>query len=127
MIQASRRANRKKLGAHIHGFCEKADMRTRTSRGKIGQGRTQLIDDESNFPSSRVHEALQRAITHATEYLNGLDERSVAPTVTLDELRSRLGSALPEAGIDPCEVIDDLVAHTQAAISVRSAAGFSRG
>ena len=87
-------------------------MRTRTSRGKNGQARKQLIGDESNFPSSRDNEALERAITHATEFLSGLDERSVAPTVTLDELRSRLGSALAEAGIDPCQVIDDLVADT---------------
>lgn len=70
------------------------------------------MTEESAFHSSRTREALERAISHATEYLNSLDERSVAATVTLDELRSRLGAALPEVGLNPCQVIDELVANT---------------
>ena len=65
-------------------------MTTCSSHVEIGQGRQQSIMDETVIQSSRVNEALQRAVSHATEYLNGLDERSVAATVMLDELRARL-------------------------------------
>lgn len=56
--------------------------------------------------------SLQRSFEHAKEYLDALDRRSVAATATLQELRSRLGSRLSDKGVDPCRVIDDLVANT---------------
>ena len=48
-------------------------MTTCSSRVEIGQGRKQLITDEPVIQSSRANDALQRAVSHATEYLNGLD------------------------------------------------------
>jgi glutamate/tyrosine decarboxylase-like PLP-dependent enzyme len=57
-------------------------------------------------------EALRRALDHSVEHLQGLDKRSVAATVSLEDLRARLGAALSVNGTDPCSVIDDLVAHS---------------
>ncbi len=57
--------------------------------------------------------ALQRAVHHATAWLDGLDTRSVASVTDLPTLRARLGIPLPEQGTDPVRVIDDLVAMTE--------------
>ena len=65
-----------------------------------------------NTSSSDTIAALQRSMHHATEYLNGLDTRSVAATVSLEDLRSRLGATLRDTGMDPCQVIDELAANT---------------
>ncbi|HET6328049.1 MAG TPA: aminotransferase class V-fold PLP-dependent enzyme [Planctomycetaceae bacterium] len=56
--------------------------------------------------------ALQRALEHATEYLDGLESRPVGSTVGLDELRTHLGGPLPETGMLAPDVIDELVAKT---------------
>jgi aromatic-L-amino-acid decarboxylase len=56
--------------------------------------------------------ALQRALDHATRYLEELDRQPVNATVGFDELRARLGGPLPESGTHPAEVIDELVANT---------------
>jgi aromatic-L-amino-acid decarboxylase len=56
--------------------------------------------------------ALQRVLDHATRYLDDLEQRPVHATAELNELRTRLGGALPERGTDPVQVIDDLVANT---------------
>lgn len=57
----------------------------------------------------KQHDVLARAEAHATSFLNGLSERAVGATIGADELRSRLGGALPETPGDPVAVIDDLV------------------
>jgi aromatic-L-amino-acid decarboxylase len=57
--------------------------------------------------------ALQRAIHHATCYLDDLENRPVAPTVGLDELRARLGGEVPEHGMNPSRVVDELVANAE--------------
>ncbi len=53
--------------------------------------------------------ALDIAAAHANRYLETLASRPVAPTATLDELRSRLSKPLPEMGMDDATVIDELV------------------
>jgi glutamate/tyrosine decarboxylase-like PLP-dependent enzyme len=52
---------------------------------------------------------LDQAAAHAAAYLDGLDEASVAPAVTADELRGALRLPLPELGVSPEQVIDELV------------------
>ncbi|MFS0896349.1 pyridoxal phosphate-dependent decarboxylase family protein [Mycolicibacterium litorale] len=52
--------------------------------------------------------ALQAAVRHAETYLSGLDERPVAARATAPDLVERLGGPLPEHGVDPVRVIDDL-------------------
>ena len=59
------------------------------------------------------HEVLARAAAHAQRYLDRLNERPVGATVTADELRQRLGGALPGKSSDPADVIDALVADTE--------------
>ncbi|MGV2290495.1 aminotransferase class V-fold PLP-dependent enzyme [Trinickia sp. YCB016] len=59
------------------------------------------------------HEVLARAAAHAQRYLDRLNERPVGATVTADQLRQRLGGALPGKSSDPADVIDALVAHTE--------------
>jgi aromatic-L-amino-acid decarboxylase len=73
-----------------------------------------LMNDRSATQFPRT-EALQRAIEHAAEFLNGLEERSIAATVSYEDLRSRLGKVLSDSGIDACQVIDELVADTRGA------------
>ncbi|MEE9560707.1 MAG: pyridoxal-dependent decarboxylase, partial [Acidiferrobacterales bacterium] len=52
---------------------------------------------------------LRRTADHALGYLESLDSRAISPTATPAELRAALGGALPEAGVSPEKVIDDLV------------------
>jgi glutamate/tyrosine decarboxylase-like PLP-dependent enzyme len=59
---------------------------------------------------------LERAAEHAFAWLDGLDARSVATTVSSAEMRARLARPLPQRGTDPVQVIDDLVADTAGGI-----------
>src|SRR5829696_3056561 len=53
---------------------------------------------------------LERALAHALDHLGRIDDAPVAATVSLDELRARLGRPLDETGVDAGQVIDELVA-----------------
>jgi glutamate/tyrosine decarboxylase-like PLP-dependent enzyme len=57
--------------------------------------------------------ALDRAAEIAREFIAGLPDRPVAPTVSVDELRRRFGGPLPEAGLDPVDVVDALAANAE--------------
>jgi glutamate/tyrosine decarboxylase-like PLP-dependent enzyme len=59
-----------------------------------------------------AYPALDRALHHATAWLEGLDTRAVGATTSLEELRARLRVQLEEHGSDPAQVIDDLAAAT---------------
>lgn len=52
--------------------------------------------------------ALARASAIARAWLAGVDADRVGPTASLDELRSRLGGPLPEAGEDPVATVEAL-------------------
>ncbi len=54
-------------------------------------------------------EVLQRAASHALDYLQSLDRRPVGTTADPATLRDRLGGPLPETGLPAVEVIDALV------------------
>lgn len=60
--------------------------------------------------------ALQRAAEHAFRFLDGLADRPVATTASLDELRVRLGRPLANGGVPAVQVIDELVADADAGI-----------
>lgn len=51
-------------------------------------------------------EALDRALRHALEWLDSLDERRVAPTATAEEVADGLGRLLPEGPSDAGDVVD---------------------
>ena len=53
---------------------------------------------------------LNRAASHATQYLETIADRHVGATATADELRAALGGVLPETG-DPEGAIIDALAH----------------
>jgi glutamate/tyrosine decarboxylase-like PLP-dependent enzyme len=55
-----------------------------------------------------TRDLLQRTAEIASDYLDSLDERSVRPEATVDELRAALGGALPEQPSDPLTVIEQL-------------------
>lgn len=52
---------------------------------------------------------LDKTLSYAKSYIEGLSNSKVSASATLDELRARFLSVLPENGADPCEVIDQLV------------------
>src|SRR5262249_62340725 len=52
---------------------------------------------------------LDLAASHAARSLATLDSRPVAATVSIAELRQRLAKTLPETGMSPEGVIDELV------------------
>ena len=56
--------------------------------------------------------ALERASELALSYLESLDEAPVGATASLDELRRRFSRALPDDGVDPVTVIDELARDT---------------
>jgi glutamate/tyrosine decarboxylase-like PLP-dependent enzyme len=68
--------------------------------------------DRAN-PSNRYSPLLDRAHSHATQYLATLRERPVGATASGDDLRQMLGGALSENGDDGGRVIDDLARAAQ--------------
>jgi glutamate/tyrosine decarboxylase-like PLP-dependent enzyme len=54
-------------------------------------------------------DSLDAAFQHSVDHLEGLDRRSVAATANLDTLRNRLGKPLADDGLEPQQVITELV------------------
>ncbi|HSM13150.1 MAG TPA: aminotransferase class V-fold PLP-dependent enzyme [Thermoanaerobaculia bacterium] len=67
---------------------------------------------------------LSRVGEHAASYLETLADRPIAPSVPLEEVRSRLGGELPERGQDAEAVIDELVAAAEGALMASSSPRF---
>ena len=57
--------------------------------------------------------ALEQALIHARSWIDGLDQRPVAATASVETLRRRLSKPLPVDGTDPTSVINDLVNATE--------------
>ena len=57
--------------------------------------------------------ALERAAQLARAYVATLPDRPVAPTATLEELRSRFGGPLPDQGEDPVAVVEALASNAE--------------
>ncbi|HEU5267649.1 MAG TPA: pyridoxal-dependent decarboxylase [Jatrophihabitans sp.] len=74
--------------------------------------------------ASDYDRALSRAAAHARSWLAGLDERSVTPRATADDLVSTLGGPLPDQGRDPAEVIDELAAGAEPGLMAMSSGRF---
>jgi glutamate/tyrosine decarboxylase-like PLP-dependent enzyme len=53
-------------------------------------------------------ESLSRAHEHVRRWLASIDERPVGPRVTVSDLLGGLGGPLPERGLDPADVVDEL-------------------
>jgi glutamate/tyrosine decarboxylase-like PLP-dependent enzyme len=61
-------------------------------------------DDSLTTP----RQLLDDAATYAAEFLDGLPDRTVAPTATAEDLRNELGGPLPEGPLEPRLVVADL-------------------
>ena len=78
---------------------------------------------EANMTGSTNYAAtLEHALRHALSHLDGASQRPIGATVGLDELRTRLGRPLAAQGLDPTQVIDDLVKDVEGGI-IGSTAG----
>ena len=55
---------------------------------------------------------LMRAAEHALAWLDGMGDRPVATTASLEQMRVRLARPLANEGVPPTQVIDELVADT---------------
>jgi glutamate/tyrosine decarboxylase-like PLP-dependent enzyme len=60
---------------------------------------------------------LERTLSLATSYLDGLPHRPVAATATLAELRQRLDRPLPAEGAEPAAVVEQLAADVQGGLA----------
>lgn len=60
---------------------------------------------------------LQETVAHALAYLDGLPTASVSATLTLEQLRQRLGQPLPADESDPREVINQLVRNVEGGLT----------
>ena len=58
--------------------------------------------------ASQYDKALERAATHAREWLGSVPDRPVGPRMSADEMAARLARPLPESPSDPAAVIDEL-------------------
>ncbi len=67
-----------------------------------------MIDDHDRL--------LVRARELASNYLAGLSSRRVAAPLEVGALREALGGALPEHGVDPVQVVDDLARAAEPAL-----------
>lgn len=59
---------------------------------------------------------LNATAAYAVRYLEGLDSRPIAATATLGELRARLTKPVPEKGLDPEQVIRELIGDAEGGI-----------
>ena len=66
--------------------------------------------------STEFTPVLERALRHALCHLNGGNDRPIGPTTNLDQLRARLSRPLAEHGVEPTQVIDDLVRDAEGGI-----------
>lgn len=66
--------------------------------------------------SSPFATPLSAALNHALKHLDSLDASSIATTVDLATLRQRLDLPLNDSGLDPDQVISDLVAGVEGGI-----------
>jgi glutamate/tyrosine decarboxylase-like PLP-dependent enzyme len=80
------------------------------------------MDQPMPLTSTPQRAALERATELAVSFLDSLDAAPVRATATLAELRRRFAHPLPEEGIDPVAVIDEL-ARDSAGGLVGSAGG----
>ena len=65
---------------------------------------------------SGIRHLLEVTAGRAADFLDGLGERRVYPTVSVAELRERLGRRLQDEPRDPIEVIEELVAAAEPGI-----------
>jgi glutamate/tyrosine decarboxylase-like PLP-dependent enzyme len=63
--------------------------------------------------NQQFHQLLHSTSQKAISYLENLDRASVAATVDLQTLRNRLAKELPQQGLPPAQVIDELVADVE--------------
>lgn len=66
--------------------------------------------------TDKTIDTLHCALRHAETFLSSLEDRPVATTVSVDELRARIGVELNTHEINPEQVIDELVAATREGI-----------
>jgi glutamate/tyrosine decarboxylase-like PLP-dependent enzyme len=64
--------------------------------------------ERSSPPAERSGDLFGRTAQIATDWLRSLDQRPVAASATVDELRSRLGGPLPDNPVDPLVVVEEL-------------------
>ncbi|GIL39968.1 pyridoxal phosphate-dependent decarboxylase family protein [Roseiterribacter gracilis] len=67
--------------------------------------------------TSVEREALKRAVIHAFAHLHGLDSSGIGATKSVDDLRRALGRKLDQDGVDPAQVIDELVADVRGGLN----------
>lgn len=68
------------------------------------------VTEDGTGPNATAYRGvLTRAAQHALTHLDRSDGTSVAATATKEQLRARLTRALDDTGVDPIQVIDDLV------------------
>jgi len=66
--------------------------------------------------STKFTPVLERALQHALCHLESGNDRPIGPTTNLDQLRARLSRPLAEYGVEPTQVIDDLVRDAEGGI-----------
>jgi glutamate/tyrosine decarboxylase-like PLP-dependent enzyme len=69
-------------------------------------------------------DVLTAATAHAVRYLETLDERPIAASADLAELRRRLGKDFPETGMAATQVVDELVRDAEGGILGSSSGRF---
>src|SRR5665647_1294838 len=67
--------------------------------------RSQTADPETR-PMDQHSAALDRAHRHALDWLASLADRPVPPQASIDQVTQALGTALPDNGSDPADVVD---------------------
>lgn len=60
--------------------------------------------------SETYDKSLDKAHEHVRRWLSSVDERPIGPRVTASELLEGVGGPLPERGMDPTDVVDELAA-----------------
>jgi glutamate/tyrosine decarboxylase-like PLP-dependent enzyme len=84
---------------------------------RIAAAHGNFYTEEVANPVNVFRESLEAAFQHSLDHLENLDRRSVAATANLNTLRKRLAKPFAEDGIEPGQVIEQLVEDVGGGIS----------
>ena len=70
---------------------------------------------------------LERVLDEAAGFLDGLPDRRVAARTDVDGVAKALRRPLPDEGVDPLEVVEELIAGAEPGVVAMPSAGSSAG
>lgn len=85
---------------------------------------SRTLEENGKASSMKDTEVLQRALQHASNYLEQIGDRPIGTSASLADLRAQLGQNFPEQGLPASQVLDDLVRDAEGGILASNSGRF---